>query len=126
MQTGNCPNSWAHNPATQPCSALVLPCSWLPTLGHSPGHISYLHNPSGTLIAGDALFNMLPSFSWAGGIEVLLTRPLRWAAAPAARMALAPARGLLGDRLAGLNDTLGLLSTERLAASAVSHRRWLR
>jgi glyoxylase-like metal-dependent hydrolase (beta-lactamase superfamily II) len=29
------------------------------TPGHSPGHASYLHEPSGTLITGDAIFNVL-------------------------------------------------------------------
>lgn len=28
---------------------------WLATHGHSPGHVSYLHTPSGVLLAGDAL-----------------------------------------------------------------------
>jgi glyoxylase-like metal-dependent hydrolase (beta-lactamase superfamily II) len=28
------------------------------TPGHSPGHVSLLHRPSGTLVTGDALFNM--------------------------------------------------------------------
>ncbi len=28
------------------------------TPGHSPGHVSLVHRPSGTLITGDALFNM--------------------------------------------------------------------
>lgn len=29
------------------------------TPGHSPGHVSYLHQESGTLITGDAIFNVL-------------------------------------------------------------------
>ena len=29
------------------------------TPGHSPGHASYLHEESGTLITGDAIFNVL-------------------------------------------------------------------
>ena len=29
------------------------------TPGHSPGHASYLHEPTGTLITGDAIFNVL-------------------------------------------------------------------
>lgn len=29
------------------------------TPGHSPGHVSYLHESSGTLITGDAIFNVL-------------------------------------------------------------------
>ena len=29
------------------------------TPGHSPGHISLLHEPTGTLITGDAIFNVL-------------------------------------------------------------------
>ena len=29
------------------------------TPGHSPGHASYLHEQSGTLITGDAIFNVL-------------------------------------------------------------------
>jgi glyoxylase-like metal-dependent hydrolase (beta-lactamase superfamily II) len=29
------------------------------TPGHSPGHVSYLHEESGTLITGDAIFNVL-------------------------------------------------------------------
>ncbi len=29
------------------------------TPGHSPGHVSYLHEESGTLITGDAIFNIL-------------------------------------------------------------------
>jgi glyoxylase-like metal-dependent hydrolase (beta-lactamase superfamily II) len=28
------------------------------TPGHSPGHVSFLHEPTGTLITGDALFNV--------------------------------------------------------------------
>lgn len=34
------------------------------TPGHSPGHISLVHEPSGTLITGDALFNMASYLSW--------------------------------------------------------------
>lgn len=29
------------------------------TPGHSPGHVSYLHEPTGTLITGDAIFNIV-------------------------------------------------------------------
>jgi len=29
------------------------------TPGHSPGHASYLHEESGTLITGDSIFNVL-------------------------------------------------------------------
>ena len=38
-----------------------LPCGGRPTLhppGHTPGHCSFLHAPSGVLITGDALFNV--------------------------------------------------------------------
>ena len=31
----------------------------LHTPGHSPGHVSLLHEPSGVLITGDAIFNVL-------------------------------------------------------------------
>ena len=31
----------------------------LHTPGHSPGHISLLHEPTGVLITGDAIWNML-------------------------------------------------------------------
>ena len=108
------------------------PYSWIPTPGHSPGHVAYLHQPSGTLIAGDALFNVLPSLSWASGIEAIVTRPLGWVAGPVARWGLAPVRaalgpvwGLLADFAGGLpggkmGDTLGMLSAEQLTSSAVS------
>jgi glyoxylase-like metal-dependent hydrolase (beta-lactamase superfamily II) len=29
------------------------------TPGHSPGHVSYLHEPTGVLVTGDAIFNVL-------------------------------------------------------------------
>ena len=35
------------------------PCSWVPTPGHTPGHTSYLHRPSGALVAGDAMCGWL-------------------------------------------------------------------
>lgn len=106
-----------------------LRCSWFATPGHSPGHISFLHRPSGILIAGDALFNVFPSASFASGIEGVLTRPLGFLAGRAARLALGPAQALftsvLGSRRwpvpmpAALNATLGSLSTERLTSGAV-------
>lgn len=34
------------------------------TPGHSPGHVSYLHEPSRLLITGDALFNWRRRISW--------------------------------------------------------------
>ena len=34
------------------------------TPGHTPGHISLLHKPSGVLITGDAIFNMRHRMSW--------------------------------------------------------------
>ena len=34
------------------------------TPGHTPGHISLLHHDSGTLITGDAIFNMNASMTW--------------------------------------------------------------
>jgi glyoxylase-like metal-dependent hydrolase (beta-lactamase superfamily II) len=34
------------------------------TPGHSPGHVSYLHEPTGTLITGDAIFNVLGRIRW--------------------------------------------------------------
>jgi hypothetical protein len=114
------------------CPYLPLPCSWIPTPGHSPGHVAYLHQTSGILIAGDALFNVLPSLSWASGIEALVTRPLGWVAGPVARWGMAPVRaalgpvwGLLADFAGGLpggkmGDTLGMLSAEQLTSSAVS------
>jgi glyoxylase-like metal-dependent hydrolase (beta-lactamase superfamily II) len=34
------------------------------TPGHSPGHCSLLHEPSGTLITGDAIWNMLSRRTW--------------------------------------------------------------
>ena len=113
-------------------SCLPCDCSWVPTPGHSPGHVAYLHHPSGTLIAGDALFNVLPSLSWASGIEAIVTRPLGWVAAPVTRWALAPVRaalgpvwGLVADMAGGLpggklDDALGMLSAEQLTSSAVS------
>lgn len=103
--------------------------SWIATAGHSPGHISVLHRPSGTLIAGDALFNIFPSASFASGIEGLVTRPLGFLGGRAARLAFGPAQALLSSVLgshwpaavpAALNATLGSLSTERLTSGAVS------
>lgn len=48
------------------------------TPGHSPGHVSFLHAPSSTLILGDALMNAWPSVSIEGGLgAALLGRPLR-------------------------------------------------
>lgn len=35
------------------------------TPGHSPGHVSFLHEPSRVLVTGDALFN----WTWAGGLR---------------------------------------------------------
>ena len=34
------------------------------TPGHSPGHISLLHEPSGVLITGDAIWNMRSKITW--------------------------------------------------------------
>lgn len=34
------------------------------TPGHTPGHISLLHEPTGVLITGDALFNMRSRMTW--------------------------------------------------------------
>jgi glyoxylase-like metal-dependent hydrolase (beta-lactamase superfamily II) len=34
------------------------------TPGHSPGHMSLLHEPSGVLITGDAIFNMQSRMRW--------------------------------------------------------------
>ncbi len=34
------------------------------TPGHTPGHVSLLHLPSGTLITGDAIWNMNARISW--------------------------------------------------------------
>lgn len=34
------------------------------TPGHSPGHVSLLHEPSGVLITGDAIFNMNSKMRW--------------------------------------------------------------
>lgn len=36
----------------------------LHTPGHSPGHISLLHEPSGVLITGDAIWNMRAKMTW--------------------------------------------------------------
>lgn len=36
----------------------------LHTPGHTPGHISLLHQPSGVLITGDVIFNMMWGMSW--------------------------------------------------------------
>lgn len=95
--------------------------SWLPTPGHSPGHVAFLHHPSSTLLAGDALHNTFPSLSFASGLEAIVTKPLAWASAPALRMMLAPARMALQGALtsAGLDSTaLGALSSGSLPAGA--------
>lgn len=34
------------------------------TPGHTPGHVSLLHEPTGVLITGDAIFNMAWGMSW--------------------------------------------------------------
>lgn len=34
------------------------------TPGHSPGHVSLMHEPSGVLITGDAIFNMNAKMRW--------------------------------------------------------------
>lgn len=34
------------------------------TPGHTPGHISLLHEPTGVLITGDAIFNMASRMRW--------------------------------------------------------------
>ena len=103
----------------------------MPTFGHSPGHVSYLHQRSGTLLAGDAVFNVLPAVSWASGVEALVTRPLGWLAGPAARLALRPARALLGGLLgrgggadggqpgAAVDAAMGALGSERLTSGVV-------
>lgn len=87
-----------------------------------------MHRPSGTLAAGDALFNVFPSASFASGIEGLVTRPLGFLGGRAARLAFGPAQALLSSVLgnrwpaavpAALNATLGSLSTERLTSGAV-------
>lgn len=36
----------------------------LHTPGHSPGHVSLLHEPTGVLITGDAIFNMRARLRW--------------------------------------------------------------
>lgn len=36
----------------------------LHTPGHSPGHASYLHEPTGVLVTGDAIFNVLGGLRW--------------------------------------------------------------
>lgn len=36
----------------------------LHTPGHTPGHVSLLHEPSRVLITGDAIFNMLSRMTW--------------------------------------------------------------
>lgn len=36
----------------------------LHTPGHTPGHVSLLHHPSGVLITGDAIFNMRSRITW--------------------------------------------------------------
>ncbi|KAL4451520.1 hypothetical protein ABPG75_007182 [Micractinium tetrahymenae] len=56
----------AGSPSGQPTAeglrqAGVATLSWTPTPGHSPGHVSYLHEPSGSLLAGDALLLMEPA-----------------------------------------------------------------
>lgn len=124
------PCATAANAPHAPAPGPPLRCSWFATPGHSPGHISFLHRPSGILIAGDALFNVFPSASFASGIEGVLTRPLGFLAGRAARLALGPAQALLTSVLgsrrwpvpmpAALNATLGSLSTERLTSGAVS------
>ncbi|PRW20529.1 tyrosine-specific transport -like [Chlorella sorokiniana] len=107
----------------------IASLSWIATPGHSPGHISYMHRPSGILIAGDALFNVFPSAAFASGIEGLVTRPLGFLAGRAARLALGPAQSVLSSVLGGrwpvpvpaaLNATLGGLSTERLTSGALA------
>lgn len=129
-----CGRAWRY--ADRPTSpqeppALQLPrshpaCSWIPTPGHTPGHVSYLHQPSGTLLAGDAVFNVLPSLEWASGIEALVTRPLRYFAGPAARLAMRPAHALLGGLLGGggggshLPAAAAALGSERLTSGVVS------
>lgn len=115
------PNNLPPHPCPLPRSH-----SWVPTPGHSPGHVSFLHEPSGTLVAGDAIFEVIPSVSWASGIEAVVTKPLGMVAGSAARLAAAPARAVLGGLLGGravsaaLNSTMGALSTERLFSGAVS------
>ena len=50
------------------------------TPGHSPGHVSYLHEPSGVLVTGDAIFNVLGSLGvvlGSLGLAVVLARNLR-------------------------------------------------
>ena len=34
------------------------------TPGHTPGHVSLLHEPTGVLITGDSIFNMRARMSW--------------------------------------------------------------
>ena len=36
----------------------------LHTPGHTPGHVSLLHEPTGVLVTGDAIWNMLGRMSW--------------------------------------------------------------
>ena len=36
----------------------------LHTPGHTPGHISLLHEPTGVLITGDAIWNMRSKITW--------------------------------------------------------------
>jgi glyoxylase-like metal-dependent hydrolase (beta-lactamase superfamily II) len=36
----------------------------LHTPGHTPGHVSLLHEPSGVLITGDSIFNMFRRMTW--------------------------------------------------------------
>lgn len=45
----------------------VSSLAWIPTHGHSPGHVSYLHQASGTVVAGDAAMLWQPALVLGGG-----------------------------------------------------------
>ena len=48
---------------TASCSR-AAPCASTTRPGHTPGHCSLLHEPSGTLITGDAIWNMRSRRTW--------------------------------------------------------------
>jgi hypothetical protein len=74
-------------------------------------------------LAGDALVMVLPSFSFAGGLASLVTRPLGWVYRPVARMAFGPAKAALNSVLSGglpppLNAALSKLGLDRLTGAS--------
>ncbi len=53
----------------------VQTLSFIPTPGHSPGHVSYLHEPTGSVLGGDVLLRLQPRIQLGPPAQVTTTKP---------------------------------------------------